>query len=982
MSSTVVIRNGVGLRINEKHGDVTISSTTVLENRNDGIDMGNITGSVNLRKVNSSGNQGSGIIIAKGTISLAMSDCRALGNTGWGLYISHQLNSTIKISSLNVSKNRWSGVYLQDFLERSKIWLTKISSSVNSQHGAFLKRVTAANLNVLSSSFDGNSIHGMISDKVIADSIFFRSVSTSNNYNQGIFFNYGKSNVTFESWSSVGNNKDGLYLNGLEGVLSLRSCFIEANKQSGLAVYDSHVAHVDSFYIQNCSVLGNNEYGIRITVQSNIQTKNDNYTISVRDSTIANNTNGGVYIYPSGCSYRSYALRRHVRFSCTGNKVDGNQKFGLKLRDPDEYELNAFLSENVFKNNIGNSLSVAHYCRKSHLPVKITISSNTFKRNRGERVISIDHYSLPDRRLAIIKNNTFLENKAKPSFSQRYFRIKTQAVVVLKEGTFTVEGNFFDNPLFPNDIATFLQDEERLINATGNWWGSNDECEIKRRIFDFEDRVDLARILYYPFLDSWNLSSPSHHYGLRPFCFLVGNKLGGVLDRAVTLYKSIGRYEVTGDVIVLSNGTLTIEGNVTLEFPLQAVFFVQGQVLIKGEEVEKVKFIPKNLSQKEVRLVDGDGPWEGRLEIWFNNTWMPVCNYNSNYFISRTVCRQLGYEGYSSSYHRAAGQRKNFIYDVQCDSNENDNIINCNRDKWFSKTVCFRYVLHVHCRIPYWAGVHLAITAKQSVIDNLDINYAGFSYRSDLPISGSALRVDLTHHEIRGVLVNNSAQVGLHVVYSHPFKRNTSDILNSTVMNTISDGIRVESPYVKFKKTDVINTKGRGFWYLGPGSRGINSHAIKLADSKVKKYINLCSENNTFLSDHSRQYYVVASADHETSGSCESVINVFPGYRIGLQLISHRLASTFQVYSGTNTTSSIPWVINRLKSSDRPLWLSNSSSLLLRSSPYYRNYDAEVLFLLYLVKGKMLVFFPYIFSHLNERVSVKIPFNYLLPFLP
>ena len=961
VSSTVVIGNSVGLHINKTHGDVTISSTTVLENRKDGIDMGNITGSVNLRKVNSSENQGSGIVIAKGTISLAMSDCRAMGNTGRGLYISHQLNSTINISSLNVSKNRWSGVYLQDFLERSNIWLTKISSCANSQHGALLKRVTAANLNVLSSSFDGNSAHGMISDEVIADTIFFGSVSTCNNYNHGIFLNYGKTNVTFESWSSVGNNKDGLYLNGLEGGLSLRSCFIESNKQSGLAIYDSHIARVDSVHIQNCSVLGNNEYGIRINVQSNIQTKNDNYTVSVRESTIANNTNGGVYIYPSSCSYRRYALRRHVRFSLTGNKVDGNQKFGLNLRAPEEYELNAFLSKNVFKNNIGDSLSVAHYCRNSYLPVKITISSNTFKRNRGDRVIFIDHYSLPDKRLAIIKNNSFLENQEKPSFSQRYFRIKTQAVVALKEGTFTVEGNFFDNPSFQNDIATFLQDEQRLVNATGNWWGSRDECEIKRRIFDFEDRVDLARILYYPFLDSWNFSNPSHHYGVRPFCFLDGNKLGGVLDRAATLYKSIGRYEVTGDVIVLSNGTLTIEGNVTLEFPLQAVFFVQGQVLIKGEEVEKVKFIPKNLSQKEVRLVDGDGPWEGRLEIWFNNTWMSVCmRSDRHYYISGTVCRQLGYEGYSLSYHHAAGQSKNFIYDVQCDSNENDNIMNCNRDKWSSKTVCFRYVLHVHCKIPYWAGVHLAITAKKSVIDNLDINYAGVSYRNDLHISGSALRVDLTHHEIRGVHVNNSAQVGLHVVYSHPFKRNTSDILNSTLMNTISEGIRVDTPYVKFTKTDVINTKGRGFCYLGPGSRAIYSHAIKLADPKVKKYINLCSENNTLLSDYSGQYYVIASA--ETSRSCESAVNVLPGYRIGLQLISHSLASTFQVYSGTNTTSSISWVINRLKSSDRPLWLSNSSSLLLRSSRYYRNYFTKVQFLLYLVKGKMLVFSPIFFT--------------------
>ncbi|GIM00456.1 hypothetical protein Vretimale_5260, partial [Volvox reticuliferus] len=47
-----------------------------------------------------------------------------------------------------------------------------------------------------------------------------------------------------------------------------------------------------------------------------------------------------------------------------------------------------------------------------------------------------------------------------------------------------------------------------------------------------------------------------------------------------------------------------------------------------------------------IRLVDGPGPWAGRLELWFNGTWAGVCP--SNYIfrqVARVICRQLNYTG-------------------------------------------------------------------------------------------------------------------------------------------------------------------------------------------------------------------------------------------------------------------------------------------------------------------------------------------------
>ena len=53
-----------------------------------------------------------------------------------------------------------------------------------------------------------------------------------------------------------------------------------------------------------------------------------------------------------------------------------------------------------------------------------------------------------------------------------------------------------------------------------------------------------------------------------------------------------------------------------------------------------------------VRLVGGDSENEGRVEIYYNNTWGTVCGdrYYRGLVDSDTVCRQLGYTGATQFY--------------------------------------------------------------------------------------------------------------------------------------------------------------------------------------------------------------------------------------------------------------------------------------------------------------------------------------------
>lgn len=70
--------------------------------------------------------------------------------------------------------------------------------------------------------------------------------------------------------------------------------------------------------------------------------------------------------------------------------------------------------------------------------------------------------------------------------------------------------------------------------------------------------------------------------------------------------------------------------------------FVQGTLLVKGDENERVKFSRKDYDS-EFRLSGGSGPWEGRLEFLVNNTWVPMClPYSRSFTVEgKIVCQQL-----------------------------------------------------------------------------------------------------------------------------------------------------------------------------------------------------------------------------------------------------------------------------------------------------------------------------------------------------
>ena len=947
---------GVGLQISGAHGRVHILSTVLSDNQNHGVHIKSMLGSVVLETVTSWKNQESGIVIESGILHFLMMDSDANENLVQGLYISNPLDSSINISNTKFLRNSGGqGIHFKDFRDDCQILLSDITSIGNSENGALFEKVKAKILNVTSSSFDGNTLHGVFVKQVFADNLNFQEISTSYNLKTGVVVSQGISSMNIKSWSSIGNQIDGFSLENQEGQLMLKDCYFYGNKRNGLVLVDSNNPRLQSAQLQNCSVLKSSRYGILFDLRFGFNHGVEDYAVTVANSTIANNALGGCWFFPSSCSWPAYySLHRRVQLSFVGNKVEGNQNFGLYIQGPEWYELTALLANNVIKNNSGYALKVAsydnNYCSLYYsFPVHVRVISSTFIKNVGEYIVLVDCNGLPTKQYIAFRNNSFIENRAIQSFSSSYVRTKTQAVLAVKEGKITVEHNSFVNPLFPHEMVTLLKDHERVIEARENWWGSRDECKVEEMIFHFGDRIELAQIQYYPFLDSVHSNNVKVHNGTRRSCFLRGNKLGGLLNQTVTLPKDSDTYQVVGDVIVLPNGILTIEENVTLEFPLKAVFIVFGQVVIKGTNSKRVKFIPKKPLQKEIRLVGSPNPWAGMLEIWFNNGWLPVCLTRYRYE-STIVCRQLGYEELGYSY-RYSSENETFLHNVRCDTDESASIMHCNRNNWIASSSCSSYVAYIRCKTPYWSGVHLTITPKKSDIRNVNIDYAGFAYRDDLSISGIALRVDLNKHNISGILVNNSAGIGVQMMYPDPFKV-SPDIVSSTIANIEESGILLESPFLNLATTNVVNTKGYGFKYYYNWNP-LNNHVFKIADMSVKKNINLCSGNDTFIDDSSIVYYLVVRT--KSRHACKKVITIPTNYSVAMQLIHYdvRWDSIFHVYSGTNKTSNTLWDVHSLSWQSRPVWKTSSSSVLFESSDYYyHGYFTTVHFVLFLVKGK------------------------------
>ncbi|KAJ3607393.1 hypothetical protein NHX12_024444 [Muraenolepis orangiensis] len=90
-----------------------------------------------------------------------------------------------------------------------------------------------------------------------------------------------------------------------------------------------------------------------------------------------------------------------------------------------------------------------------------------------------------------------------------------------------------------------------------------------------------------------------------------------------------------------------------------------------------------------VRLVGGDSPWEGRVEVFHNGDWGTVCDDQWTEQHAQVVCRELGYSGKAEVVRDGAfGEGTGIILldDVRCEGSETS-LLDCHHGIW-GRTDC------------------------------------------------------------------------------------------------------------------------------------------------------------------------------------------------------------------------------------------------------------------------------------------------------
>ena len=595
-----------------------------------------------------------------------------------------------------------------------------------------------------------------------------------------------------------------------------------------------------------------NYYNVPVTIEfeANIFYRNQGPTVEIMDSTyltswvFLNNTfseNQGFSVIALGTSSNS-GWRYRPTVVVSGNKFLANQcpdKAVIDIRreanrfiiKDNNFEFNLgrcvllegtaaydplSLADNVFHENDCGSKNLIEILR---LDQDAKFTNNTFTQNRAGSVLLLqvvhNHQQSFQNKELTIKNNTLFGNI--PPNSSKFSILHNDDGNVLDDDdgvscSVVISGilyyketeislNKFNNSKYQRELCIWVPaiSSRDIVNVTHNWWGTAIGNDVRDRISDFDDNYDFAIANDWPFLlsddDPTATAVEQHDFTQH------GSILSGRLFGSITLEASRSPYSVTSDLAILDNVTLTIEAGVVVKVSPGMSILVAGALQAYGTSAKPVIFTVKELvvsnkdSKLPVRLVDGDFPWEGRVDVFYDNSWKPV-TAPSNMFIWNTaevVCRQLGYGSpFAKSYAGVSTQDLNgtWLMEFRCNGNETFLHECSNEQRLFNYS---KVLATVKCGGIRWGNIrfissrNVNVSQARSVLNHVQLSHCGNRHGMSVPA-------------IEAVT-------------------NTPRMESITIKNCTSGGLRVHFPArnVHLKNNKFVNTRGTGITLLQTG---------------------------------------------------------------------------------------------------------------------------------------------------------------------
>ena len=438
----------------------------------------------------------------------------------------------------------------------------------------------------------------------------------SNNTGYGVNIQDVRSKVSFNA-SVISDNGYGAGIRVYQGAaeVAINSTKIERNMKAGV-----NITYSGGYQLINVSTIANN-YGYGVITEYLLLNRTKIELIQKMEVVksifmlnewtafrIGNYCLGGHYLFNE--SY--FAFNKHetieylscnistpkaTNFSMAFNEFKGNVRHAV-LMSPlintvGTFTNNTFTEHKLGVLRINNGYDFIENRWYKEFDVKYKIYENTFMRNTGRYVVNL-RLSQPCLKHEIeFKFNKLVDNTIIDPFPGLNPRSNADSVIVVSSGNILVQRNFLHNPDSVREIATHLIDPSVTILANYNWWNTDEHALIYPRIFDQNQRFNLAEIRYHPVLmESWLYGTfDTSHLPEYRWPFERIERIGGVLEGYYITNQFRTRFIVDRDIIILKDAFMEIRPGTTLEFMPSIGMVVHGRLKADGANVKFGKFL-------------------------------------------------------------------------------------------------------------------------------------------------------------------------------------------------------------------------------------------------------------------------------------------------------------------------------------------------------------------------------------------------------
>ena len=561
--------------------------------------------------------------------------------------------------------NAYGGVYLSGYHSGN----VQIQSSVvqdSPANGVETDFSVVENLNLLNCSFIGNQVGIRLSS--FSGNVRIENTNFSNSTSNALYIDSdGQKMVHFLNSNIIHSEGFGIYLKGHGGddaSLFAINSFFGWNKATSVysdITYGRNTPNRSQASFKNCIFSMNKGPVVNIDVSPWM------YPWKFEGNIFMNNTQNSVitttrytgYRYSPGLFVRRnkflfnffqekgviYVRGGTKELIIDGNVFEGNYGRSVFMEEQSFFRAPVTIQNNVFKDNNNLNESVLEIRRMEN---DVLILNNVFKFNEGLNVVLLhNEYIVGAKRHISFMNNSLLNN------SNTWSSGCEVEISGMKEyKVISIRYNTFNSPCFQKELCVNINANSHtsIVNVSFNFWGYDNENQIKERIYDAQYNYERALAVFVPFFDSTGvlMQGPNQSDGLET---VEQRYMGGRISSSLHLWSKFSPYIVISDVSVLPDAELTIHPGVELQFGSGVGMLILGALFVLGNRDNPVKFSLLKRSQTNisipVRLVEGTFPWQGRLEVLHNANWTPVCVNETMPFRgenAKVICGQLGYQ--------------------------------------------------------------------------------------------------------------------------------------------------------------------------------------------------------------------------------------------------------------------------------------------------------------------------------------------------